>query len=130
MSRAQVSIVKSKSSPNTTEIDEAEIAKLVSDGGLKPETLARRKRVRAAFQAFTIEHYEKDVTALINGLKEDLSKAVCAFLSTLCVNKRQSDLKMAWILPHLYFMEISKHKQNPLGLWDQVHANIPGRRYS
>ena len=36
MSRAQVSIVKSKSSPNTTEIDEAEIAKLVSDGGLKP----------------------------------------------------------------------------------------------
>ena len=38
--------------PNTTEIDEGEIAKLVSDGGLKPETLARRKRVRAAFQAF------------------------------------------------------------------------------
>ena len=29
------------------------------DGGLKPETLARRKRVRAAFQAFTMEHYEK-----------------------------------------------------------------------
>ena len=27
--------------PNTTEVDEAEIAKLVSDGGLKPETLAR-----------------------------------------------------------------------------------------
>ena len=36
--------------PNTTEVDEAEIAKLVSDGGLKPETLARRKRVRAARQ--------------------------------------------------------------------------------
>ena len=35
------------------EVDEAEIAKLVSDGGLKPETLARRKRVRAAFQAFS-----------------------------------------------------------------------------
>ena len=48
--------------PKTTEVDEAEIAKLVSDGGLKPETLARRKRVRAAFQAFTMEHYEKDVT--------------------------------------------------------------------
>ena len=32
------------------------------DGGLKPETLARRKRVRAAFQAFTMKHYEKDVT--------------------------------------------------------------------
>ena len=45
--------------PNTTEVDEAEIAKLVSDGGLKPETLARRKRVRASFQAFTLEHYEK-----------------------------------------------------------------------
>ena len=62
--------------PNTTEIDEGEIAKLVSDGGLKPETLARRKRVRAAFQAFTLEHYEKDVTELINGPKEELSKAV------------------------------------------------------
>ena len=35
--------------PNA-EVDEAEIAKLVSDGGLKPETLARRKTVRAAFQ--------------------------------------------------------------------------------
>ena len=32
-------------------VDEAEIAKLVSDGGLKPETLARRKRVRAAESA-------------------------------------------------------------------------------
>ena len=72
---------------------------MVSDGGLKPETLARRKRVRAAFQAFTVQHYEKDVTELINGPKEDLSKAVCAFLSTLCVNKRQSDLKMAQVLP-------------------------------
>ena len=28
--------------PNA-EVDEGEIAKLVSDGGLKPETLARRK---------------------------------------------------------------------------------------
>ena len=56
--------------PNTTKVDEAEIAKLVSDGGLKPETLARRKRVRASFQAFTLEHYEKDVTELINGPKE------------------------------------------------------------
>ena len=34
--------------------DEAEIAKLVLDGGLKPETLARRKRVRVAFQAFIV----------------------------------------------------------------------------
>ena len=47
--------------PKTTEVDEAEIAKLVSDGGLKPETMAWRKRVRAALQAFTTEHYEKDV---------------------------------------------------------------------
>ena len=39
--------------PNA-EVDEAEIAKLVSDGGLKPETLARRKRVRAASQAYGI----------------------------------------------------------------------------
>ena len=41
-----------------------------------------------------MEHYEKDVTEL-NGPKEELTKAVCEFLSTLCVNKRQSDLKMA-----------------------------------
>ena len=38
--------------PNAA-VDEAEIAKLVSDGGLKPETLARRKRVWAAFPTFT-----------------------------------------------------------------------------
>ena len=73
--------------PNA-EVDEAEIAKLVSDGGLKPETLASRKRVRASFQAFTLEHYEKDVTEVINGSKKDLAKAVCALLSTLCVNKQ------------------------------------------
>ena len=42
-------IVSKLTMPNA-EVDEAEIAKLVSDGGLKPETLARRKRV------------EKDVT--------------------------------------------------------------------
>ena len=42
--------------PKTTEVDEAEIAKLVSDGGLKQETLARRRRVRASFQAFTVQH--------------------------------------------------------------------------
>ena len=35
---------------------EAEIAKLVSDGGLKQETLARRRRVRASFQALTVQH--------------------------------------------------------------------------
>ena len=29
--------------PNTTKVDEAEIAKLVSDGGLKPETLDHSK---------------------------------------------------------------------------------------
>ena len=52
--------------PNTTEVNEAEIAKLVSDGGLKQETLARRRRVRASFQGFTVQHYEKDVTELIN----------------------------------------------------------------
>ena len=46
--------------PNA-EVDEAEIARLVSDGGLQSETLARRKRVRAAFQAFTLEHFGKDV---------------------------------------------------------------------
>ena len=65
--------------PNTTEVDEAEIAKLVSDGGLKPETLARRKRVRAAFQAFTMEHYEKDVTE--RGIEQS---SLCIPLNTLC----------------------------------------------
>ena len=37
----------------------------------KPATLARRKRIQAHFQAFTIENYEKDLAELINGPKED-----------------------------------------------------------
>ena len=73
--------------PNA-KVDEGEIALIIGEGGLKPATLARRKRIRAHFQAFTVENYEKDLTELINGPKEDISKAVCAFLSTLCVYQR------------------------------------------
>ena len=39
----------------------ATIAKLASDGGLW-----LGERVRAAFQAFTMEHYEKDVTVIMS----------------------------------------------------------------
>ena len=91
--------------PNA-KVDEGEIALIIGEGGLKPATLARRKRIRAHFQAFTVENYEKDLTELINGPKEDVSKAVCAFLSTLCVNKRQPDLKMAQELPKQNTLEI------------------------
>ena len=51
------------------EVDEAEIAKLVSDGGLKPETLARRKRVRAAFQAYGIATGVSQMKTTQNQLK-------------------------------------------------------------
>ena len=39
----------------------------------KPATMARRKRIQAHFQAFTMEIYEKDLTELINGPKKDVS---------------------------------------------------------
>ena len=52
--------------PNA-KVDEGEIALIIGEGGLKPATLARRKRIRAHFQAFTVENYEKDLTELING---------------------------------------------------------------
>ena len=55
--------------PNA-KVDEGEIALIIGEGGLKPATLARRKRIRAHFQAFTVENYEKDLTELINGPKE------------------------------------------------------------
>ena len=93
--------------PNA-KVDEGEIALIIGEGGLKPATLARRKRIRAHFQAFTVENYEKDLTELINGPKEDVSKAVCAFLSTLCVSKRQPDLKMAQVLPKQNTLEMNK----------------------
>ena len=54
-------------------VDEGEIALIIGEGGLKKATLARRKRIRAHFQAFTMENYQKDLTELINGTKEDVS---------------------------------------------------------
>ena len=43
-------------------VDEGEIALIIGRGGLKKATLARRKRIRAHFQAFTMENYQKDLT--------------------------------------------------------------------
>ena len=43
-------------------VDEGEIALIIGEGGLKKATLARRKRIRAQFQAFTMENYQKDLT--------------------------------------------------------------------
>ena len=42
-------------------VDEGEIALIIGEGGLKKATLARRKRIRAHFQAFTMENYQKDL---------------------------------------------------------------------
>ena len=43
-------------------VDEGEIALIIGEGGLKKATLARRKRIRAHFQAFTMENYQMDLT--------------------------------------------------------------------
>ena len=43
-------------------VDEGEIALIIGEGGLKKATLAKRKRIRAHFQAFTMENYQKDLT--------------------------------------------------------------------
>ena len=68
------------------EVEEAEIAKLFqmedSNQKLQPE-----ERVRAAFQAFTLEHYEKDVTELINGLCLCTPKNFHCWIECLVQNK-------------------------------------------
>ena len=113
-------------------VDEGEIALIIGEGGLKKATLARRKRIRAHFQAFTMENYQKDLADLINGPKEDLGKAVCAFLSTLCVNKRQPDLKMAQELPKQNTLEMNKsnlrqiimmESDGQLDIYNKAHFN-------
>ena len=43
-------------------VDEGEIALIIGEGGLKKATLAKRERIRAHFQAFTMENYQKDLT--------------------------------------------------------------------
>jgi len=40
-------------------VDEGEIALIIGEGGLKKATLARRKRIRAHFQAFTWKTMKK-----------------------------------------------------------------------
>ena len=43
-------------------VDEGEMALIIGEGGLTKTTLARRKRIRANCQAFTMENYQKDLT--------------------------------------------------------------------
>ena len=57
-------------------VDEGEIALIIGEGGLKKATLARRKRIRAHFQAFTTENYKKDLTELIMDPKSLLSRRI------------------------------------------------------
>ena len=79
-------------------VDEGEIALIIGEGGLKKATLARRKRIRAHFQAFSMENYQEDLAELINGPKEDLGKAVCAFLSKDWMSlQEQFALRRLWL---------------------------------
>ena len=55
-------------------VDEGEIALIIGEGGLKKATLARRKRIRAHFQAFTMENYQKDLAGQSKSSQEQLDR--------------------------------------------------------
>ena len=67
-------------------VDEGEMALIIGEGGLTKTTLARRKRIRANFQAFTMENYQKDLAGQSKSSQEQLDRVKCNCVSKNCVN--------------------------------------------
>ena len=67
-------------------VDEGEMALIIGEGGLTKTTLARRKRIRANFQAFTMENYQKDLAELSMSLFIAPHSKASASLNQLLTN--------------------------------------------
>ena len=85
--------------PGHGEIDDQEIQDLVQNGGLKSDTLQKRKKVGADFTKFVDETLSTTVKELLALERSVLEQAIIKYFGTLTVSQRKEDGSMVQVVP-------------------------------
>ena len=96
--------------PGHGEIDDQEIEDLVKNGGLKPDTLQRRKKVGEDFSKFVEETLAMPVQDLISGERAQLEQAVIKYFGTIRLKSEENrKTELAMMDKMLDFVMASKN---------------------